>query len=1014
VQDSSANNLSHLAANQLQGLCEFPDEFPDIRFEWVTEDDLQTKLRLEASAPGAWQISENFWIRGIQLKAEIDKFAPRHQSEGRMEGELKVGHNTIPVFYPFPGPFQLISSLRDIPLEHLILPLMPETELFTKIPAFRLREADFACVPSTQTFTLHGTTDDNWLLPIGREGLPLRQISLDLECEGHGAPITGKLHASIRLNGVETRVSCPVNDTSIFRGTNEVLPLGAVLDALCDRPSLRSLPAPFDPELQSASIQLHLGERTATVEGSTEAFGKTAIVIQEHEGVWGFTSEAELPNRWRLSYMDPFLAPLDALDQSRTSLIVTSFNPSPYPLGDNEDGTTLQARSGYNLMVPTHLAGIDSLNYLSRLTVDPFEVTFIGSFSRREYKPCFTLTSTLPTFSLARGVELLENRITLRHEEGQHMRLQLKGPAHFHIGETALEFTGTTIVMDDEAALEAKLNEPWKEPYGTRGIQVEKLTLDVYTDPKLMRSVRVVGTSSIPSAKGVARIYLDENGGDHVLWMSFEKLPAAALLNQLIPTAGASVRPAIRDAIAGGFEDVEISLAPHAREIRGYFKLAGERAHFEGQFGDEYGLDAFGSMRPLRWQPVAGGGHLVELSQGSTHAIAGFPEEFAPLYQGPLLRFYIGAVEHEPAIQLSAECTMFSEFSQSVIAHMTQKGLVFPLELREDEFGALRLECLVNESGFSGEGEIGLKVETDLHIWEPKSNAVMGIISVNGAVRANFKLKLGADGSYEAIFEGKLVWKNYELDFPAITLTKAPSDIRELTEQVCEALDERAYFIFKPLLGTEDDFFTAAGDWLQTGPALDFPAEDLAKAVRNTYSSNSNSLSVGFHSLGYPTKEVALALKTANRSPDGLAKALHAVECNPIEIAEALHSGMQAHPGVIAHSLRSLGYDPNTIANALKMGASTHPVSVAHALKSLGYDPYDIGNAIRGVFLIPVTVAYPIFKTAGFKARETVRALVLPYQTGAEETAQLMLGAGYSEREVRTALEKEMGETDVI
>lgn len=1008
----ASNQLSAIASNQLQGLCEFPPDFPDIRFEWVTEDDLQTKLRLEGSAPGTWQLGENFWIRNIQLKAEISKVAPKHESEGKMEGELKVGHNTIPVFYPFPGPFQLVSNLRDIPLEQLILPLEPHTDLFRQIPAFRLREADFACLPHTHAFSLHATTDDSWILPIGREGLPLQQVSLDLEGQGHGYPIEGKLHATIRLNGAETRLTSQVSNASTFFGANENLYLAAILDALCDRPSLRALPAPFDPVLKNATIQIDLTERTVTIQGDAEAFGKTVIVIQEHDGVWGFTAEAELPQRWRLSYMDPFLEPLDSLDQSRTSLIVTSFGASPYPLGEDEEGNTHQALNGYNLLIPTELRGLDELRYLASMMPNPHEVTFLGSFSRREYRPCFTLKTHLQTFPITHGVDLIENEILLRHEEGAPLMLKLTGPVGLHIEDNRLDFTAETRVYGNQAFLEAKLDHPWEAPYGTRGVRLDRLILDVHTGSRGERAIQIVGDCSIQNAKGVTRFYWNEANRDPVVWMSFAKMPSAALLTGLIPGPGALVRPEIRQALEGGFRDVEISLVPQIREIRGDVTLAGARANFEGVFGESIGLDAFGSMEALHWQPVAGGGHVVEMTKGSRHSIQGFPEEFSPKFGGPLLRFYIGEVEQEPAIQVAAECTFFTEYTQSVLAYMTNDGLSFPVEIREDELGALRLECLVRQEGFSANGEIALKLEGDLHLREPKSNQLMGIVGFSGVVRANIRMTI--EPTYQATLDGHLVWRNHELEFPTLTLNKPPADLRELREQLTAALDERAYFIFKPLIATEEEFFTAAGDWLQTGRSLGLPVAELTQAVRNAYNANNSSLSVGFHSLGYPTKEVALALKSSNRSPEGLAKALHAVECTPIEIADALHTGFQAPPNVIAQSLRALGYDAPAITNALKMGASTHPVSVAHALKSLGYDPYDIGTAIRSVFLIPVAVAYPIFKTANFKARETIRALVLPYQTGPEETAQLLLGAGYSEREVRTAMDKEMGEADVI
>ena len=76
MSESTAEFLSALTPNQLKGTFQVPEGFPDIRFDYVTQEDLRERLRVEASAPGLWQLSNGMGLMDVQLNADVHQYSP--------------------------------------------------------------------------------------------------------------------------------------------------------------------------------------------------------------------------------------------------------------------------------------------------------------------------------------------------------------------------------------------------------------------------------------------------------------------------------------------------------------------------------------------------------------------------------------------------------------------------------------------------------------------------------------------------------------------------------------------------------------------------------------------------------------------------------------------------------------------------------------------------------------------------------------------------------------------------
>ena len=988
---ANAEQLTAIISQRMLGIFDMPEGFPDIRFDWVTEEDLRERIRLEASAPGVWEMTGNRVLSEISLKAEVHKYAPHELSSGTMTGKLQMGNHAFPFTYRFPGPFQFSIELPRVPMEHLINPVAPDAGLFRWLPALLLHNAKFSFSPQSGQFSLSAKSDDVWTVPVGRDGISLRQIDLDLDRKSTGQDSTGRISGVATIGGNQVVLSAPVDTPSVLLASCKSFDLPAAIDAVCDDVPLTNTEKIIKP-LVGANLQVNLADQSFTATGSPPDSGPIRTTVYRHNGRWGFVAIPTVLRSWRISNLAPYLRTLDRIDISKLSLVVTSFDQVPWDVPGLTHELTGQLQRGTNLIIPTRLSGLPEFDLLARLYGNSeIEMTLVGDLNSERLK----VQGKLPTLQIAPGINLDQPQITLTQSKHGEPEVTLDGPVSLRVDRDVLNLTGRLRLTGQKGTLSGRLDQPWKMPLGISGITVHRLNLGGTLDENSRMSVTMAGRASLHNKSGSVRVVPFAHP-DYEVRFGFDHIPTQELLQALVPNHVSRFQAPTRSALESGFADIACRMTSNGNKAQFDFQLFNQRGRLAGSFDSEKGLDATGKIGAIRRQRITGGRHVLELTQ---------PNQGDQGFDGPEVRFRPGH-EEGAEIQLIANCTLFAEFAQTIEARLTKKGGEFQFQCDAGPAG-FDLDCVLSDQDFSGRGSFSVQLQADLELLESKSGAMLGRIALNAPYHGELALQISS-GRFEATLDGHLKWQNLKLDVPKLTIHETPSSFGEFRNAIISEIRPHAFGVFKPAFAENDAFHAAVQDGLlTTGRVLGVGAGPLALAMRQVFSPNPTQLAFGLHDLGYSSHDIATALKkVAKLSPDAAAKQLHSAQCSCTQIASALRAAYGAKPEVIAQSLRAIGFGHKPIAEAIRLGGGFKAHEAAKGLRAASFDAGEIALALNEQFHVPASVVAEALHQAGIKSLEAIRALPPVFETNRDETERLLIGAGYSVREVRGAAQK--------
>lgn len=1019
MEEEIAQKLSTLVNKRLNRLFQVPRGFPNVQFDWVTEDDLRNFTRIEASAPGSWELPHGREISNVILKAEIAKQDHVTNSWATLEAEFGFGPHTIHATARFPGDFEFVAHLTNSSLERFLAAMAPESDLLDRLPAFWFREADLVFNPATVAFEFQGEVDGEWLLPIGPDGLALGAIGISLSREPGrpiATPLEGEIRGAVFINDNAIPLAHALSEPLAFTGECERLDAAELIHQLCDSSVARRVPLLYQQLLGPSVVTVSLDSNSISVESDAIGnFGATELVIENRDGFWGYSVAPELPEDWRLSRLAPFLTELDALSATNPMLAISAFAKPPVELFPEwPDDLDDQLRSGVNLVMPVAPRGLPELEFLAEVCRINHRLRLAGALVDGDGGRELILESPLDRFRIADGFEITDPVLRIRQQALRSYGVTVSGPVRVRIGiHEWLDFKGEAQVEPGVITLKANLAAPWESPWGLRNATVGVLSLRVVLRAGVEEpEIRLVGRGSIRNCHGSVRIRWDRSAETQQVRFAFDLLPAGLVIQELGPV-GQSVGAPAWLALDAGFGRVLITATPDSHAMQGELSLLGRQGEFVAAIGASRPFLAFGGIEAFRWLRVAGGRHVFEMTRGEPGALAEIagpiPFVFPDSAEGPLVRISADGGDR-PGIQLVAEVTLFTEFTQQVVAEITKKGVVF-LYAFDNRRTSLNLDCRVEKDCFYADGEASSKLDFQVDLIEPKSGVRLASTRIEGLMR--FKLSLTIGASFEAVISGGLVWRDHELAAPKFTLTETPTAFSDLESAMEDALRERLYaMLLRSELGSPAAFFTAAREgWLQTGRSIGLRSSEFSLALKNALGATPDELTVALRDFGYSWSEIVEALSVTNRlGVEPVAKPLRRAGASAPQIAFAVRTVFAAGPDNCAMALRGADFSFLEIATALKLGCEAGPAPLTRALRLVGCRADELASALRTLSPTPAAEAYRCFRDAGFKAAETVKALRAIYETNREFSQQLLEQAGYSPREVRGAIHREFEE----
>ena len=996
----SANNssqyLATLVAKRLRGLFELPVDFPNLKFDWVNEEEEGANLKLEASAPGQWQMNNGFSLSHALLTAEIHQGPTVNGSRGCLEGELSLGRGSFPARYQFPGPFQFAGEARDYPLHDVLEPLAGGEPFMSWLPAFQMRALRLQYSPATGSFALSGHTEEVWMLEFGRDGLPMWGIQMELSREEPGRPVTGSISGSVRIGGAEIQVTTELGEAPLFKGAASKVWVEPTVDELCDLPALAHLATPFRPELNSVTITLNLESKLLILQGDTIEFGPMMMALQFHEGIWGFVAEAELHAPfWRFSSEGEFLRPFDRLDLSDVSMMVTSFDKAPYFLGDSNLGE-VEASLGHNFRFHSRIHGFAELDFLGRLLGPSFKADMTAVLAKRSDGAAFSLSVPLPPFAVQRGVSWESASLELSETENGLRQTEVNGTTRIDLRTDHLDFRASMSVEGHSGSLVGTLAQPWKSPYGIDGLLVDPLQLEVVVHRDLPAAPRIIGRAHLAEIEGLAEVMWPQMEKQHRLRIQFDEIPFLHGLSGLFPESSWASRSETAFIFQKSLTQVLLVLSTNGHEIEGNFQLAGALCQFHGEIPEPGQLTATATMEAISHAPVSPGVFVFQLDP------AGSREE-RPVHVA------LGTGD-EPTLELAAQVNLFGEFSESIVARATEAGLEFPFVSRRP--GAkLDLACVATEQGVRAQGSLECELDLILTPESREDSHALGQATLREAI-LDGRISLSLDQNFRAEIRGWISWNGINLEIPAIILTETPRSFSHFEQLMKDGFQSRALSILLPLIRDRDAFFRAAQEgWFRTGKELHLRPSELGAAIRTELGLDLESIAQGLRRLGYSAHEVGQALMAAGPNPnaDTAVSCLRTAGFSGVQIVSTLHMAMGQESRETAKALRALGFDIRAITQALQLGVSASARQVVVDLHYAGFDPSDIALMMRDPLRASASASFRAFKEAGVKVKETIPTLLGVFDTDRTTTQALLASAGYSPREIRGGLDKYFG-----
>jgi hypothetical protein len=1014
LSDLTQPKLSTLLSKRLHKIFKAPSGFPNVQFDWVSEENGSKLTRLEASAPGSWELPHERRVHDVVLKASVPVEAPELQTSVTLDADFELGPHRFHGTAEFPGEFEFTAKLSNFALEHFLQSMASASDLLETIPAFWFSEADLVFNPATVAFQFRGRVDRDWKLPIGIKGLALTEIEVTLSREAGRpmtAPILGELRGFLTLADARIPVTHVLGaPVASFTGQASKLDVSQLIEQLCDASASRRIPFLYQQLLGQTAIRISVEQRTVFLQGeATGNFGPSAWLIEKRGGIWGYSLSPVLPSDWKLSRLAPFLYELNRLILTDPQLTISLFDDRaeffPQWPSDSKD----QIRAGINLVAEVGLSGLRELETLAKVCRLNGKIRMLGTLADRPTGRELVLESPLTRFRVGEIGEISDPVLSLRQTTDRPCEIAVDGPVKFQLSDSeTLAFDGRAVVSGDQVELSAMLSKPLKEPFGIRGAKIERLQLEVVNNPYTGETgFHLAGRARLGPIQGSARVFWSEGVSSYQLRLAFDVLPIAVILSELAPK-GVKIPAEVRGALEGGFREVEITATRGATAIRAKLQLFGKPGNFHGTFGEDSGLRAFGSFEPLHWMRIAGGRHVFELTRGEPEAFSEIDPDAVGSFpggeSGPLIRLALGT--EKPGVQLAAQATLFAEFTRPVFAESTRKGATFPYRFENEQLN-LDLQCQVDETGFTANGEIAFGVDTRFDLVEPKSGCQFASLQFEARLKAKLALVIGVN--FEANLTGELDWRGNKIPVAKIVLTETPTKFADFQLAVVEVLRERAFsMLFKSSLGQTATFFGAVRDgWVQTGRALELSASQLTQALRNALGPTATDVTAILRELGFSWVEIAMALSEQFRfNVDAVAKPMKQTGASANEIAEVLYVVFTSGADACAVALRGAGFDHLQIGTALHLAGDAPPVQLAKALRGSGSDSNEIVQVLRSVCQVSLEIAYRAIHDAGFKALDAMNALRGICDTDRSETEQLLAQAGWGAREVRVTIDK--------
>lgn len=495
---------------------------------------------------------------------------------GQLEGTAQLFGASASVSIDLDNNLTVTLACRNINLTQIVDELLTEVDFPAEIPNVIFDSVTMEVTPATKEFTLTASTTEDWEIPLGVTGFLVEDIQLQVERKKVSArkyATTGSVIGNASLGPVNFELNYRYPGELILETEIPKLDFSPVIQDLCGPESLMAVPLPASiSNLSLQNVQLTVSPTNKYLSLSSQSdFGETELLItQTKQKKWAFMAAFAPPAQWAFSSIDQALAVMDDLSFSDTALIISSAADSLPPISVVTVPSSVKLVKGLNFFATMDMAGleVDNLVGVKTLTVS----TAIGT-NLNSIKLSAAMAGSL---KITDGISLGDMEFFLRPAPS-NFQLGISGSVVAKIDKSDLRFVGAMSVrpLERSAAFAATMLGRWDEPFGTKGLAVEDVAIEVgigIVPPPAVAApiVGLAGSISIGSFSGSAAVKFDTaNPNKSMIAAAFNQL----YLKDIVQTfcekkVYNSIPSALRNSIlSAGMEDVAVYVVPQLTSI---------------------------------------------------------------------------------------------------------------------------------------------------------------------------------------------------------------------------------------------------------------------------------------------------------------------------------------------------------------------------------------------------------------------------------------------------------------
>ena len=485
----------------------------------------------------------------------------------------------------------LVATIPDLPLSAAIAGLAPDASpMLDVLPDLSLRDVSISVDARSGGLSVHAATDGEWRVPVGVDGLVVRDLHLEVNrrpvAAGAKQPsVTGLVTGRISLAGAEIEVEYAFPGDLVVRGTLPTISLTGMMRALAGTTALRDTPLPdavLETRLDDVYVVIAPGRGLFQAAARTP-LGEVEIMARKISGgSWGLAAGFVTAPGWRFAEIADELAAVDAVGLGRISLVVctsadpalalTMVNPSRPQIELNRDrlgtlepeplGTRLQR--GLNLFADFSLAdigasellGVEQLQVYAAIGPRPADLVLEARFA-----------GDIP---LGPEVRMTQAALRLRPAPAE-LSIMLLGVVQARVGAEDLKFTGGLAITSRTLSGMVTMEGSWVDPLGLKDLTVEDVALELgLSFAAGLPTIAIAGSIQVGAMMATTAVRFDAGRPERsLLAVTADRLLLIDLIDAFCPPEVRRAIPAEASSVltSTGLEAVEIYIAPMATRI---------------------------------------------------------------------------------------------------------------------------------------------------------------------------------------------------------------------------------------------------------------------------------------------------------------------------------------------------------------------------------------------------------------------------------------------------------------